>query len=139
MAKPLNVLVPEASIADCDLPVLGVVRCLVATWRCQPSWRRSWQGPCRFPFVSTESVCLTACQCQTLEPRSIPIDCGPLPGQEVFAADGHEIMQIMVRYIQAGFDADDQTREYVHEASEVASVLFWLKPFTSLLKNAPMC
>ena len=22
----------------------------------------------------------------------------------------------MVRYIQAGFDADDQTREYVHEA-----------------------
>ncbi|CAE7353258.1 IPO5 [Symbiodinium pilosum] len=56
-------------------------------------------------------------------------------GKEVFAADGHEIMQIMVRYIQAGFDADDQTREYVHEAAgRVAGVLAKdFKPYVPVL------
>ncbi|CAE7616580.1 IPO5 [Symbiodinium natans] len=45
-------------------------------------------------------------------------------GKETFASDAHEIMQIMVRYFQVGFEADDQTREYVHEAAgRVAGVL----------------
>ncbi|CAJ1397483.1 unnamed protein product [Effrenium voratum] len=45
-------------------------------------------------------------------------------GKDTFLADGHEIMQIMVRYFQAGFAPDDQTREYIHEAAgRVASVL----------------
>ena len=39
----------------------------------------------------------------------------PENSQETFASDAHEIMQIMVRYFQVGFEADDQTREYVHE------------------------
>ncbi len=36
--------------------------------------------------------------------------------QEIFAKDAHEIMQVMVPSFQAGFAADDQTREYIHEA-----------------------
>jgi len=45
-------------------------------------------------------------------------------GKDAFLDDAHGIMQIMVHYIQAGFEADDQTREYVHEAAgRVAGVL----------------
>ena len=36
-------------------------------------------------------------------------------GKEIFSKDAHEIMQVMVKYFQAGFAADDQTREYIHE------------------------
>jgi len=38
--------------------------------------------------------------------------------QEIFAKDAHEIMQIMVQHFKAGFAADDQTREYIHEAKQ---------------------
>ncbi|CAE7353428.1 Ipo5, partial [Symbiodinium necroappetens] len=45
-------------------------------------------------------------------------------GKDAFVDDAHGIMQIMVHYIRAGFEADDQTREYVHEAAgRVAGVL----------------
>lgn len=45
-------------------------------------------------------------------------------GKEIFAKDAHEIMQVMVPSFQAGFAADDQTREYIHEAAgRVATVL----------------
>ena len=37
--------------------------------------------------------------------------------EDAFVDDAHGIMQIMVHYIRAGFEADDQTREYVHEAA----------------------
>jgi hypothetical protein len=43
--------------------------------------------------------------------------------QEIFAKDAHEIMQIMVQHFKAGFAADDQTREYIHEAFHVGDQL----------------
>lgn len=56
-------------------------------------------------------------------------------GKEIFAKDAHEIMQIMVQHFKAGFAADDQTREYIHEAAgRVATVLGKdFKPYMSSL------
>ena len=45
--------------------------------------------------------------------------------QEIFAKDAHEIMQVMVPNFQAGFAADDQTREYIHEAPREATGMKW--------------
>ncbi|CAE8635748.1 unnamed protein product [Polarella glacialis] len=49
---------------------------------------------------------------------------GVAVGKETFAADGHDVMRIMMGFVQAGFEADDPTREYVHEAAgRIATVL----------------
>jgi len=49
---------------------------------------------------------------------------GEAVGKETFAADAHEVMKVMVGYFQAGFAPDDESREFVFEASgRVASVL----------------
>lgn len=45
--------------------------------------------------------------------------------QEIFAKDAHEIMQVMVPSFQAGFAADDQTREYIHEAPREGTGMKW--------------
>mmetsp|Transcript_28692 Transcript_28692/g.60883 ORF Transcript_28692/g.60883 Transcript_28692/m.60883 type:complete len:1144 (-) Transcript_28692:9-3440(-) len=49
---------------------------------------------------------------------------GDAVGKELFLADAREVMQTMMASAQAGFAADDQTREYVHEAAgRIASTL----------------
>lgn len=60
-------------------------------------------------------------RCKAFECASLV---GSAVGKEIFLADAHEMMQIMVSCFQAGFAPDDQTREYMHEAAgRVASVL----------------
>ena len=59
--------------------------------------------------------------CAEESPGCLPQESSGLPRtlhcEDAFLDDAHGIMQIMVHYIQAGFEADDQTREYVHEAA----------------------
>lgn len=49
---------------------------------------------------------------------------GDAVGADTFTPDAHEVMQLMVMHLKAGFAADDPTREYVHEAcARVAGTL----------------
>ena len=82
------------------------VRAVCRIRRCQPSRRRSRQG--RRPWVCGR-VTGARVSCRGM-PRILHCE-------DAFVDDAHGIMQIMVHYIRAGFEADDQTREYVHEAA----------------------
>jgi importin-5 len=49
---------------------------------------------------------------------------GVAVGKETFQKDAHEVMQMMAGCFQAGFAADDPTREYAHEAAgRIATIL----------------
>ena len=58
-----------------------------------------------------------------------------MASQEIFAKDAHEIMQVMVQHFKAGFAADDQTREYIHEAVEISTTSSSQKWFKMLPRN----
>jgi hypothetical protein len=61
--------------------------------------------------------------------------CGKAVGKEAFLKDAHELMNLMLPMFQQGFAAEDESREFLHEAANeiITTIGKEFKPYVSAL------